>query len=27
MINDMTRSSKHYVSNFKKFIQEMSEAK
>ena len=27
MLNDMTRSSKHYVSNFKKFIQEMSEVK
>ena len=27
MINDMTRSSKHYVSNFKKFTQEMSEVK
>ena len=27
MIENMTRSSKHYVSNFKKFIEEMKEIK
>ena len=27
MIKDMTRSSKHYVNNFKKFIKELEEIK
>ena len=27
MIKDMTRSSKHYVANFKKFIKELEETK